>query len=239
MRRHEVMQDPQESQRVLETIRRVIGRVGAARSLVEALRLRVEGVMADARLSDQGRQEEVERILGDGHPAVEAELYAARVAVDDGVFQVERHLSELTDVPPEVLAARATVLSPVLNVALERREALLNALRRRFGDPADRRLLEESARVVIDGLAGSDGGQFEYDFNALQEELSAQRPPEERQALSDRDELSELASYLECAERVVRIDLDALRIEGVSDGLLIARERAVAAVNRYESLHAS
>jgi len=213
--------------------------VGAARSLVEALRLRVEGVMGDVRLSDQGRHEEVERILGDGRDAVEAELYAARVAVDGSLFEAERRLSELTDVSPEALAARAAVLSPVLNVAFENPEALLNTYRRRFGNPTDRRLLEESARVVIDGRGGSDGGQLEYDFNALQEELSAQRPPEERQALSDRAELSELASYLDSAERVVRVDLDALRIEGVSDGLLIARENAVAEVNRYESLHAS
>src|SRR5215204_6386983 len=109
MRRHEAMQGLQESQRVLETIRRVIARVGAARSTIEDLRSRIEGVLSDGRLSAQGQEEGVKEILGDGRPAVEAELYAARVAVDDGVFQVERHLSELTDVPPEVLAARATV----------------------------------------------------------------------------------------------------------------------------------
>ena len=233
------MQDLQGGQLIPATRRRVVARVGAARAAVEALRLRVESVMGDIRLSVQGREEEVERILGEGRKTVEAELYAARVAVDAGIFQAERHLSELTEVAPEVLAARAAVLSPVLNVAFENPEALLNTYRRRFGNPTDRRLLEESARVVIDGRAGSDGGQLEYDFNALQEELSAQRPPEERQALAERAELSELASYLESAERVVRIDLDALRIEGISDALLIARERAVAAVNRYESLHAS
>jgi len=114
--------------------------------------------MGDVRLSDQGRHEEVERILGDGRDAVEAELYAARVAVDGSLFEAERRLSELTDVSPEALAARAAVLSPVLNVAFENPEALLNTYRRRFGNPTDRRLLEESARVVIDGRAGSDGG---------------------------------------------------------------------------------
>jgi|SRR5215211_934669 len=233
------MQDLQGGQLIPDTRRRVIARVGAARSTIEALRTRIDRVLSDGRLSAQGQEEDVKKILDEGRPAVEAELYAARVAIDAGVFQAERRLSELTEVAPEVLAARAAVLSPVLNVAMERREALLNAYRRRFGDPTDRRLLEESARVVIDGLASSDGGQFEYDFNALQEELSAQRPPEERQALSDRAELSELASYIESAERIVQIDLDALRIEGVSDALLIARENAVAEVNRYESLHAS
>ncbi len=212
--------------------------MASVRVALEALRLRVESVMGDVRLSEQGREEEVERILGEGRPAVEAEIRGARLAIDAGIFQAERRLSELTEVPPEALAARAAVLSPVLNVAFENPEALLNTYRRRFGNPTDRRLLEESAQVVIDGRAGSDGGQLAYDFNALQEELSVQRPPEAC-TLSDRSELLELASYLDSAERVVQADLDALRVEEVSSTVLIARERAVAEVNRYESVHAS
>jgi len=233
------MEGSKESQRVLETIRRVMGRVASVRVALEALRLRVESVMGDVRLSEQGREEEVERILLEGRPAVEAEIHASRLDINAGVSQAEQRLSELTEVSPEALAARAAVLSPVLGVAFENPEALLNTYRRRFGNPTDRRLLEESAQVVIDGRAGSDGGQLEYDFNALQEELSVQRPSEERQALSDRSELLELASYLDSAERVVQADLDALRVEEVSSTVLIARENAVAEVNRYESMHAS
>lgn len=141
------MEGSKESQRVLETIRRVMGRVASVRVALEALRLRVESVMGDVRLSEQGREEEVERILGEGRPAVEAEIRGARLAIDAGIFQAERRLSELTEVPPEALAARAAVLSPVLNVAFENPEALLNTYRRRFGNPTDRRLLEEMAEI--------------------------------------------------------------------------------------------
>jgi len=193
--------------------------------------------MSDPRLSIEGRREGVEEVLVEGRPAVEAEISAARRDVEDALAAAESRLAEVTSVSPEALAARAAVISPVLSGAMERPEALLNAYRRRFGDLTDRRLLEESAQVVIDGLAGSDGGQFAQGWNALQGELSMQRPPEERQALDDRAELSELSSYLDSAERLVRLDLAALEPGGLSDGQMVARPLPEAEVNRYESAH--
>lgn len=225
------------SQRVLEVRRRVIGRVRTARSAVGSLAARVTTVMSDPRLSLQGRQEEVERIVGEERGSIEEELAGDRRDIEFVVDQAERHLEELTQVTPEILATRAAVLSPVLHGAMERPEVLLNAYRRRFGDLTDRRLLEEGAQAVIDGLGGSDGGNFAERWRSLQDELAVQRPPEERQALADRSELSELAAYLDAAERVVQADLAALGTEETSGEMGIARAFAVAEVNRYESTH--
>ncbi len=229
----------QASQRVLEMRQRVIGRVRASRSALEALREWVASTMSDARLSTQGRQEEVERIVGEGRGAFEEEIASARRDLEFGLNHAEQLLTRLTDVTPEVLAARSAVLSPVLHGAMDRPEALLNAYRRRFGDLTDRRLLEEGAVVVIDGLGGSDGGQFASQWSALQDELSMQRPPEERQALADRSELSELAAYLDNAERLVQIALGALGLDEVAPSAMISRAMVEAEDNRYESRHAS
>lgn len=148
----------EESQRVVETRRRVMRRVVAARSGLAALSARVTEAMSDPRLSIQGRQEAVERIIAEGRALVEGEIASARGDIEFVIGQARAQLTELTEVTQEILATRAAVLSPVLNVAMENPGALLNAYRRRFADRTDRRLLGESAQVVVDGIAGSDGG---------------------------------------------------------------------------------
>lgn len=211
-----------ESQRVKETRQRTMGRVRAARSAVAALSNRVGSIWADVRLSQQGREEEAARIVGEARASILETLAAARRDVDAGLHHFDHVLGRLTEVAPEVLAARATVLSPILNSALERPEVLINAYRRRFHELADRRLLEESAEAVIDALGGSDGGQFAQRWRFQQEELAVGRPAEELQAVSDRAALSELASYLDSAERVVGLELANLDPESeVSDTAMI------------------
>ncbi len=141
---------------------------------------------------------------------------------------------------PEEMSARALTLGPVLSSALDNREGLMRAYRRRFDDLASRRLLEETAESVIDALGGSDGGQFAYDWRALREELAAGLPAEELQAEADRDALSELASYLDSAERVVNFGLNELDPEvELPDTAGIGVQMDLAAVNRYESGHST
>lgn len=64
-----------------------------------------------------------------------------------------------------------------------------------------------------------------------------QRPPEERQALADLAALSELAAYLDNAERVVQAELDGLQAGGMTPEVGINIQFSVAEVNRYESEH--
>lgn len=229
---------PEESQRVVETRLRVMGRARAARSAQEALAQRLTAIWSsDPRLSVQGRQEEAERVVGQKRPAIEEELAGARRDTEFVLRQTEQQLAELRNVSPEVLATRAAVLSPVLNVAMENPGALLNTYRRRFSDRTDRRLLEESAQIVIDGLAGSDGGAFEQQWRNLQDELSMQRSPEERQALADRAALQELTDYVSNVQRIVQAHLDSLLSGGMPADVEISLQFSVAEINRYESEH--
>ncbi len=116
----------------------------------------------------------------------------------------------------------------------------MRAYRRRFDDLASRRLLEETAESVIDALGGSDGGQFAQNWRFLREELAAGLPAEELQAEADRDALSELASYLDSAERVVNFGLNELDPEvELPDTAAIGVQMDYAAVNRYETEHST
>lgn len=229
-----------ESQRVGEIRERTIGRVRAARSGVAALSDRVGSIWADVRLSQQGREEEAARVVGEASPGILEELARARRDIDAGLHNVDSALGQLTEASPEEMSARALTLGPVLSTALENREGLMNAYRRRFGDLASRRLLEETAESVIDALAGSDGGQFAQSWRFLREELAAGLPAEELQAVSDRDALDDLSSYLDSAERVVHFELHGPDpgVE-VSDTAAIGVQMDVAAVNSYESQHST
>ncbi len=233
------------SQRALETRGLVIARVHQARILVGEITAMVGSAMSDLRLSDQGRRERVERILAspEGRPGVAQEIAAARRHIEVTFELAGQELEELTAVTPDQMAARAAVLSPVLSSAMERPEGLINAYRRRYENLVDRRLLEESASAVIDAL-GDNAGPFSEQWHNEQATLQLQRPPEERQALTDRAELEEQAAYLANVERVIQADLDALASSaGIgadfgseeASNTMIARELALAEVNRYES----
>ncbi|MDP9484965.1 MAG: hypothetical protein M3Q49_04075 [Actinomycetota bacterium] len=63
-----------ESQRVGEIRERTMGRVVAARSGVAALSDRVGSAWGDARLSQQGREEEAARAVREARPGILEEL---------------------------------------------------------------------------------------------------------------------------------------------------------------------
>ncbi|MDP9485869.1 MAG: hypothetical protein M3Q49_08820 [Actinomycetota bacterium] len=229
-----------ESDRVREVRRRAIVFVGASREGVAALSNSVGSIWADVYLSQQGREEHAARAVREARPEILRPHADAREEVEVGLRDVEQALGRLTDVSPEEMSARALTLGPVLSTALENREGMMNAYRRRFDDLASRRLLEETAESVIDALGGSDGGQFAQNWRFLRDELAAGRPAEELRAEADRDALGDLASYLGSAERVVNFELNALDPEvEVSSTAGIGVQRDVAAVNRYESEHST
>ncbi len=223
------------SERAQQTIRRSIERVGAARAEVGQLRDRVGVALSNARLSEEGKREEVERLVTEARRRIEEQLEAAKRAQETALKAAESKLDEVREVSPEVLSARAALLGPVLSGAHENPDALLNTYRRRFSDPVDRRLLEESAQL-LDAFP-ERAGDFGYRWQQLQEELAGHRPPEERAALSDRWALQGLADYLAAAERLVGLDLTEIergRLEGTE---LVIRAQDIAAVNAFESAH--
>ena len=184
--------------------------------------------------------EDAAQAVEEGRSSILEILGGARRDLDFVLEDVERTLGRLTYVAPEVLSARAAVLSPILSAAMDRPEILINAYRRRFSELADRRLLEETAEAVIDGLAGSDGGAFAERWAAVQAEMAMGRSGEELQAVADREALQKLAKYLDSAERVVGFELASLdpRIE-LSEVERVAVQDDVAEIHRYETLYAS
>ena len=128
-----------------------------------------------------------------------------------------------------------------LSLAGQRPEILLNLYGQRHGDPADRRLIEEAALALADGLGDLDNFAFRDSWRTLQQELAASRGPEELEALGIRSELEELSSYLDASGDLVGIDLTLLDpnpTPGVDlDQVAVRRSMVEAEVNTYESEH--
>lgn len=223
----------------VEIMRRVVGYVGQARTGTTELGVRVDAIWGNTeRLTIDGRRTDVAAAIAEGAGEIRDYLVVARGALMMGNAEVDGILNNLRYVSPEVMATRALILSPILSGALERPEALVNAYRPRFGDLADRRILEESASVVIDGLGGSDGGAFEERWRFLSEELEPSLPEAELEAKARSATLDELGGYLEAAQLVVEFDLSSLDPEGgPTTGQMIGAERHNAALNRYEDEH--
>ncbi len=223
--------------------RRIIGFVREARGRVGALQGVVESIWAmEERLTPEARRKDVSMAPAEGRSGVEGILETARGALAMGYADIERTLGKLTEVEPEELAARAVVLGPVLRWAPERPERLINLYRQRHLSRADRLLIEETATAVIDALGGEDNYAFRDAWNGALKEVALQRGPEELEALSQREVLDGLASYLDSAQRLVGADLalmDPLVTGQERDRIAIARARAEAEVNRYETENAS
>jgi len=132
-------------------------------------------------------------------------------------------------------------LRPTLNASGQDPDLLLGLYRRRHGDNASRLLIEETALPLIDALVGKGELGFRDAWDALQQELSPARGPEELAALSMRSVLDDAAGYLDAAEELVGIDLTLLdpSFDGDREALAIRRAFLEAEVNRFESDHPS
>lgn len=225
-----------------ELMRGIVGLVAQARKGTGELGVRVNTIWQNTeRLTIDARRADVAEAIAQGAVEIRGNLATARGSLLLGTTEVSATLNNLRYVSPEVMATRAAILSPILSGALERPEALVNAYRRRFGDLADRRILEESAEVVMDGLTGTEEGTaFAQLWRDLAEELAPSLPEAEREALAHRVTLDELGGYLEAAQLVVEFELSSLDPEaGPSTGEMIGIERHRALLNRYEDEHSS
>lgn len=215
-----------------------------ARGQVGELSRRINSIMSNtARLTPEARRDDVAAALGEERPRILAILAGeARSALELEYAGVERTLGTLTAVSPEELAEAERNLRPALAAAAQRPDMLLNLIRERHQQPADRRLIEEAARGMIDGLGDLDNYAFRDAWNALEQQLTASRGPEEMEALGQRAVLDDLASYLDSAQQLVGIDLRLLdpSLAGEErNTLLVTRAMPEAHVNRYESDNAS
>lgn len=228
--------------------RQVIALVRTALGAVEALQNKIDSIWGDTqRLTPEARRTDVALALGEGRVEIEAMLQEqARGIVDRGYAQIEGTLGRLTAVPPEELAASERVLRAALDAASRRHELFLNLYRERHLRLADRLLIEETASGLIDALGNSDNYEFRDSWNALLEEISLARGPEEREALGHRAALEELDSYLNSAQIFVGADLTLMAMfadppasSEDRDLVLTQRGMAESVVNTYENAKAS
>jgi hypothetical protein len=220
----------------------IMMRAQAPRAEVETLRASIDRIMADsARLTPEARRSDAARELSGGMTAISGMMDDARGVLEGGNAEVDGVLVRLTAVSDEDLQDAHRRLSVALSLAGQRPEILLNLYGQRHGDPADRRLIEEAALALADGLGDLDNFAFRDSWRTLQQELAASRGPEEAEALGIRLELEGLGSYLDASEELVGIDLtllDPIPTPGVDrDQVVVQRALVEARVNEYESLH--
>jgi len=178
-------------------------------------------------LSDEGKAQERERILKDAQARIADKLDAHRDAAASAGERANKKLAELRHVPDAELAARAAVLQPVIAAAAENPEALIAAYTKRFGNKADRRLLEEVAQGMLD--AGLGGIAFAEQWQRAQPQPTA----EELELMNEAREHQEVTTYLDSVGSVINTDLREL--VGEASGMeMIGRERARSNAKRFE-----
>lgn len=224
-------------------VERIVGFVRVARSGVVTLETEINRIMSDtARLTPEARRSDVATALAEGTTRILAILREeARTSLNNWIAVQDDALVKLTAVAPDQLEARSRVLQPVLNGALERPHVLINAYRQRHNLPADRKLLEETASAVIDGLGDLDNYEFRDSWRALQQEIAVSRGPEEAKARDYRAALDDMGTYLDNAEILVGADLTLLdpSITGDRRGeILTQRAMVEARVNEWEANNA-
>ncbi len=225
------------AERIMDVRRGVYGEVQDAREALSDLEARVNSIWADVgRFTIEARTEDVAREIAQGRGVVESHLQSAREIVDAAYVGVAEALNAVRAVDPEDLRVRAAILAPTLASASSEPSRLVNLYRQRHRVPADRKIIEEAALAEIDARGTSDSGVFRDEWAALERELAMSRDPEELEALSSRDDLDEVYTYLDNVERVVRAGLLTMDPTWTGDRatLGIGIARAIAGINVFE-----
>jgi len=165
------------------------------------------------------------------------------VAVAQSRADNDADISRLVAVEPGALDAADRALRPVLNASTAEPGMLPNLYRMRHRNNAERLLIEQTAAGLIDALGDLDDFAFRDSWRLLQQELAAERGPEELEALGLGRELDALTEYVDAAEAVAMIDLstmDPASEVGADERerILISRQVSEATVHAYESEHA-
>jgi len=230
----------------LQTIRiRIMQAVAEGRSVVEALAAEIEAVMGQTeRLTPEARRADVARLVAERRGRIERMASEARRVLVGARADQDADIATLVSVGPGELDAADRALRPVLNASAAEPGLLVNLYRSRHRDNAERLLIEQTAAALIDGLGGLDDYAFRDSWRSLQQELAAERGPEEMEANARARELDEMAEYVDASEAVAMVDLslmDPASEAGAEErgGMTVGRQLHEAQVNEYESNHAS
>jgi len=229
-----------------EIRRRILALWAEDRRGIDSLGARVAEIWGNTeRLTEEARRADVGLVLGQEGTRIRTLLSEdARRILRGGYAVVDTDLDRITATTDEELATADRALRPALNSSFERPEVLPRLLREWHRDHARRRLIEDTADVVIVGLGGEAGGRLRQELGNLRLELAASGGPEEMEANSVRSELDELGEFLDAAETVTAIDLALMNpaVQTSSDELerlQISRSIAEAVVNAYHNKYPS
>lgn len=222
---------------------RVMEAVARARAAAVSLAAQVEAIMGNSeRLTPEARRSDAAALVAERRATIREAAEQARRILAGGSAVLDVELQRFVGFSEAERDEAERILRPVLDASATAPELLLNLYRKRHRDNAARFLIEQTAAAVIDAVGDLDGGEFRASWEALQEELAAERGPEELEANARRSELDALAEYVDAAEAVAMIDLalmDPASELGNEErgGLGIQRSMAEATVNRYENEH--
>lgn len=209
--------------------------VSAARDLAAQSRQKAEQIESNPNLSEEGVAAEKERALTPLRDQASAAITRAGEAIDREAHSRGEVLEAREEVDPSALSAKAAALSPVLSAAREDPQALLNAYRARFLDPAARQILEDAAQGLFDAFPAEVAGSFQKRFERVRDELISSYAPAEKEASDAVERLAEAGDHLESARSLVEADFKEVMGEKLSPSEKIGRQRAAAAVNAFES----
>lgn len=232
------MTDHPNQRTVRKRAQEAVEAVQAARQEWPEIKAMAESIRGDARLSENYRAQKLAETVGSWRSTVVGglEQRAGRLYAERD--QANQRLEELREVAPEVMSARAAVLSPVLGKVDTDPEALLGAYRARFEDLADRQLLEDSAALVQQSFSGPNypgTSAFGERWKALQNEMAPYLPEAEKEVIAAGESFGETAGYLEAATRMLDMDLAELSGENPNVQNMTTREYSRVAVQRFEN----
>lgn len=171
-----------EREWVVEARRRVNATAVGVRSTLPELSKQVEQVRSDGRYSDEGKSEEVARVLAGGEAAIREALEEARESLGTDLARVYARVSAVREASPELLEAATRRLAPFLQRSFEDQQGFLNLYRAHFEEPGARRVLEDHAELLapyVDGVPLGGISVGEQVFGEQWSDLLGQASPDD------------------------------------------------------------
>jgi hypothetical protein len=205
---------------------------------VEMMRDELAGQLAalgrirdDRRYTAEHRAELLKAQLAEAWGVAGRRITSERQDVEVTRKQAEKALAKARHVEPGVLADRAAVLSPMLTRAAQDPNVLITAYINSFDNLVDRRLIEETAQVMMAAEAVPPGFAESWQRAGGRVEL----PEVEQEALAQLETAAEQHEYLSAVEGLSSLELRQAAgapVEGIEH---IRAASLAATVHRYEN----
>jgi len=202
----------------------------AADAVAEAAKIR-----SAINLSDIGKTEKLESLHNSTVHGIEVGHKSIAADVRDAITEAQKAAEKVTAVSDEAMAARAAILSPIIQNAITNPDGLIVAYEKRYQNMADRRLLEEVITSTLDTLETTKGeagraALLSQRYTEARTRLRGYRPAEEIEAEAKLKATEEIGGYIDRARNVALFDM----AEGVSGRRLSGDEMIARATWKHE-----